>query len=482
MNKILVEALPFLSGLDPHVVGGAVRDRLLKRPTLDIDISTNSDPHKAALKLADHLQGSAFRLDEEFGITRITTPEGIQIDLSKIQGKDRKADLDRRDFTVNAMSVPLEDWLKSTWQKKIVDLHGGQKDLKKKIIQPVSNHIFKEDPIRLLRGFRIAAELSFSLSPAALSLIKKDKQLIKKTAPERIREEMLKLFCVEFSHDTVVLMDKVGILDELLPEFKKLKKTGHVYYGSGGVLKHTLDSLMLLEGIFEEKATWFPKVHKKIEEYLQELKTGYPRLAHLKWGVLLHDLGKPDTAEWREGRLRFFEHEHVGAEKVPALAKQFRWSSYESELYARLVRNHMRPGNLATHEKQISEKALHRFFRDLGEDAIGMLLVSLGDHLSYLTPRERKARKSPHEVLTKKMVNMYYLERQKVLPERILSGHDVMKTFKLKPSPVIGAMLRDVMEAQTEGKVKTRDDALDFLKARIDSYKDQENKWTSKLS
>ncbi len=463
LNSIITAAIRELSKLSPHVVGGSVRDRLLKRPITDVDIVTSKDPHPFALKLAKQLKGTTFRLDEEFGISRISLRGGLQLDLARCQGATLQEDLGRRDFTVNAMAVPLEKWNTSSWKKNIVDPHEGERDLRHKTLRLVSKRIFSEDPIRLLRAFRISAELGIKITADTFALIKKNKALIKKTSAERVRDEILKLFSVDLAYPTVLHMETSGLLEQLLPECRKLRSVGHDYYGKGGVLTHTLDSLMFLEDIFETLGSWFPKCHKKIALYLEEKMSGYPRAAHLKWGVLLHDLGKPDTAKFMEGRLRFFEHEHVGAAKIPKMAGRFRWSSNETALYARLVKNHMRPGNLATAEI-VSDKAIHRFFRDLGDDAIAMLLVSLGDHLSYLSAKGRKARKSPHELLTKKMVNKYYLERAKVLPARILNGHDIMKAFKLKPSPVIGDMLKDLNEAQSDGHITTKEQALEYLR------------------
>jgi tRNA nucleotidyltransferase/poly(A) polymerase len=172
-------------------------------------------------------------------------------------------------------------------------------------------------------------------------------------------------------------------------------------------------------------------------------------------------------------RKEVFEHEHAGADRIPKLAKRFRWSADESRLYESMVRNHMRPGNLATHDV-VTDKAIHRFFRDLGDDAVGMLLVSLGDHLSYLTPKERKKRSSAHEKVTLKMVNRYYLQRATVLPPKLLNGHDIMKGLGIKPSPLVGEILKEIAEAQSEGKVKTKDDALRFAKSRLPNLQHQE--------
>ncbi len=461
MNEFLED----LKGSAAHVVGGAVRDRLLGRSFMDTDVILPDDPAKIAARLATRVAGKSFVLDEKRRIFRVTLPNGNCVDFAKWQGKTFEQDIDRRDFTVNALAVPVAEWGKSSWKKSIVDRHNGLRDLKKKSIVPVSTSVFKEDPLRLLRAFRIAAELDFNLPNDTLKKISQAKSLIKKPAPERKREEMLRLFETARSYSYLVQMDKSGLLDVVFPEAPKLRRTAPAYYGKGGVLKHTLDSIKCFEEILTDK-TWFPGLNAKIQAYLAEPIGAYPRLAHCKWGLLLHDIGKPDTKKMIDGRLRFFEHEHVGADKVPALAKKFRWSSDETSRYANFVRQHMRPGNLASHQP-VTDKAIHRFFRDLGDDAIAMLLISLADHLTYLTMPQRRKRHSDHEKVTIKMVRRYYTQREKVAPPKLVTGHDVMRAFDLKPSPLIGALLTDLTEAQSEGNIRTKDQALIYLKGRL---------------
>jgi hypothetical protein len=160
----------------------------------------------------------------------------------------------------------------------------------------------------------------------------------------------------------------------------------------------------------------------------------------------------------------------VGAADVLKMAPRYRWSNMEAARYERLVRNHMRPGNLANHGV-LTDKAMHRFFRDLEDDGISMLLVSLGDHLTYVSPKMRGKKRTAHEKITVTMINRFYNAREKVLPQKLINGTEVMNAFKLPPSPYIGELLQAVMDAQTEGKVKTKDDALAFLGTYVKNKK-----------
>lgn len=471
-TSIFKKALASLPREDVYVVGGAVRDRLLNRRTMDYDIVLPTDPKPVSEKVARVLNGRAFPLDENRGIIRVTSSHGFYFDLARRQGASLEMDLDRRDFSINAMAVPVARWTERAWNTSLVDRHEGKRDLLNKNIRFVSKSVFAEDPLRLLRAFRMAGELNFSITKDTLALIRRERKKLTKSAPERMREELLRLFSTPHSFEILLQMDKSGLLDIVFPESVSLRKTAPAYYGKGGVLKHTLDSVKHFELIQAGLSSWFPGTHKKIREYLNEKIAGYPRYAHCKWGLLLHDIGKPATAKIIKGRLRFFEHEHVGADKVNRMTTRYRWSTDETQRYSRLVRNHMRPGNLAA-QPVLSDKAIHRFFRDLGEDAISMLLVSLADHLTYLTPAELRRRNSPHEKVTMKMVRRYYLHREKVLPKKVIDGHDVMMAFGLPSSPLIGTLLKEVTEAQSEGKIQTKSDALAFLKTRVKHYQTQ---------
>ncbi|MCG3203378.1 MAG: CCA-adding enzyme [Elusimicrobia bacterium] len=454
-----------------HVVGGAVRNRLLGRPILDIDFTLPVNPQPLAEKVAQNLGGTCFTMDMERGIVRVALKNGVHLDFVKWQGKTLAEDLDRRDFSLNAMAVPLGHWITPQWKNHIIDRHNGLSALNKRLMHPLSSRVFKEDPLRLLRIFRIAAELKFNISPGTLRLIKSYAPLIKRPAPERKREEILRLFSTPNAHAQLVLMEKTGLLDEIFPEAKSLRKTAPKHYGKGGVLKHTLDSIKCFEEILADPS-WFRGFNDKLKTVLNEKISGHPRMAHCKWGLLLHDIGKPETMKVLKGRLRFFQHEHVGAAKVKKMTPRFRWSSNEVNRYENYVRHHMRAGSLAA-TGDASDRAIHRYFRDLGEEAVAMLLISLGDHLTYLTSAQRKKRNSPHEKLTLHMLRRFFQQREKVLPPKILTGHDIMRNFKLPPSPLIGALLSDLNEAQAGGKISTKNQALSYLKTRLPWHQQQ---------
>jgi poly(A) polymerase len=255
-------------------------------------------------------------------------------------------------------------------------------------------------------------------------------------------------------------MDRAGLLAKLFPEIEACRRTAVRYYGRGGVLEHSFETLENLEWILRQAQK------AGVRDYLASPIGGYPRSAWLKWAAFLHDSGKPATAKLLKGRLRFFEHEHVGAELAMRSGKRLRCSRQEVQLLGLWVRNHMRAGSLAA-AAQVTSKALARYFRDLGEEGIGMVLVSLADHYTYLAKSSWGKGKDPVEKMARRLVSSYYEERSKILPARLVNGHDLMRHLRLKPGPEIGKLLEALQDAQVEGKVTTKKEALAFAKKRL---------------
>jgi poly(A) polymerase len=461
VNATLANALQAVARLqkaDLYIVGGPVRDGILDRPCHDWDFVCRH-ARKFAQSLSRRLQATFVVLDDQNRIYRVVLPDKVTLDFAEIQGKSIDEDLSRRDFTINAMARRFPNG-------SIIDPFGGQKDLKGKKIRAVSEKAFKDDPLRLLRAFRFQAQFNFNFEPKTFRWIAHHAHLLPKVSAERIREELLRLLKQPHSVGTLRLMDRAGLLSEIFPEVEACRRTAVRYYGKGGVLKHSFETVENLEWIIQQGKTPIRRHNQFILPYLNETVGGYPREAWLKWAAFLHDIGKPATAKMIKGRLRFFEHEHVGASLALQVARRLRCSRQESHLLALWVRNHMRSGNLAA-ASRITDRALSRFFRDLGEEGVGMVLVSLADHYTYLHKSVRGKGKDPVEKMSYQLLSSYYDHRAKILPKRLVDGHDLMRHLRLKPGPVIGKLLSRIQDAQADGKVTTREEALKFAKKKL---------------
>ncbi|MBL0058146.1 MAG: HD domain-containing protein [Elusimicrobia bacterium] len=314
-----------------------------------------------------------------------------------------------------------------------------------------------------MRAYRFSAELGFGLTPETVRDIRLHRRKLSRSAPERVREELLRLLATPRAATTLADMDRAGLLVVLFPELEPMRRTGRAYYGTGGVLAHSLAAVGSLEKLLEELPLQFPSFHGALSKHLRETVGGHPRFAHLKLVELFHDIGKPATAKREKGKLHFYGHDAVGARLVAKIASRLRLSSNESRSLSRQVGAHMRPGNLG-HTPVLTDRAIYRFYRDLEGDAVGLLIVSLGDHFTYLSTRARRARKDPVFRTIRKMLSNFFLKPEAVEPPKIIDGNQLMKSLKLKPGPDVGRLLAEIREAQSTGEVTTPAQALQWAR------------------
>jgi putative nucleotidyltransferase with HDIG domain len=224
-----------------------------------------------------------------------------------------------------------------------------------------------------------------------------------------------------------------------------------------------------------------------VDEHLAARSSGgIPERAVLMLAALLHDVSKPETARTVDGRLRFFEHDVKGAERAAGILRGLRFSREHVDTIAEIIRHHLRPGHLASSPGPVTDKAVYRFFRDLGARAPGLLVVCWGDHASYMTEsrlsrllksacanpprtalgriRPEDARKTVHHLrLVSLLLRRYFDQDRAPVPVRLLDGAEVMKALKIPPGPKVGEILERLREAQAEGLVRDRAQALAFV-------------------
>jgi poly(A) polymerase len=492
LQEILAKNAP----AQTYIVGGILRDSVMKRPCGDIDLALlRAHVKPFALKLARRLGASAFEMDPEFCVWRVSRKDGLQIDLSAIVGRDIKEDLKRRDFTVNALAYPLSApfkirikksgqkpamFLEGLRDKELIDLNGGLEDIPRGVIRAVGEKAFCDDPLRLLRAFRAAAELNFNVSPKTLAYIKKHAELISQAAGERKQEELKKIFRQPRSRFWLEQMDKARLLASIFPDLEAQKQCAQCYYGKGGVFEHTLTVVERIEYLLGNLKTVFPKFHKRIKKYAQDA-------ALYKMAALLHDIAKPDTAKEVGGRLRFFFHEEKGAKKADGVLRELKYPCAQIKQVYNMTRHHMRIGNLAANDT-ITDRGIYKLFKELGECVVPVLLLCWADYTGYAPAARLRGliKKSFLPVMSleegKKygahgktlrhlqvinfLFKKYFSENKKlVAPVRLVDGKDIMDVLKIPSCPKIGEILEDVAAAQVEGKIKTRQDALDYLRS-----------------
>lgn len=470
-------------GITGYLVGGTVRDILLRRKTLDIDIAIGDDPFEVGRDLARARAGVFVALDAENHVARVVIREW-QIDLAPLRG-DIGSDLALRDFTINAMAVDLallSQWLgtgqdEESLPELVIDPYRGLKDLREGVIRMVSPEGFTRDPTRLLRAFRFRAELGFSISLDTKGEIAALSHKVGEVPGEKLHDELIKIFALPASASVLLEMDEVGILGVIFPEIMPAKGVSQPVEHHWDVFHH---SVMAVDsaGFVVHRGEW-PYVGANVLELIpwtDEISAHFnskvgahsERYTLLKVAALLHDVAKPETkAMATSGRTRFLGHAERGAEMTLAILGRLRFSNKESELISRIVRYHMRPTQLSQSGLP-TDHAIYRYFRDTLDAALDTVFFSLADHLASRGPDLRVDSFREHAELASYLVQKYYEPGGVARLRRLVNGHDLMREFGLSPGPIIGRLLEAIREAQAMGRVQSREDAIAYAKEMLD--------------
>ncbi len=473
----------FLSsrGVKPYLVGGLVRDLLLERKTADIDIAVQADALKVAEDVANLLGGAYVPLHEENRTGRVVLPDKIKasgrgqwvIDFTTIDGTI-EGDLARRDFTIDAMAYDLAELIRDPEQALLIDPFGGLQDLHDHLVRAVSSHIFTDDPLRLLRAFRLSSELGFTIDDETAFLIKNDSYLTATVAGERIREELLRLLASSRVDRLLLYMDELGVLSALIPELAGTRGIAQPKEHYWNVFEHLIETtaaagFLLREGTWEyagkellESVPWSAEIKSYFDT---EVNAGSTRGTLLRLAALLHDIAKPATKTVdKTGRTRFFGHGAEGAGTTAEILERLRFSTREVKLVAAMVEYHMRPGQLAQNMDLPSGRAIYRYFRDTEETGIATIFLNLADHLAARGPNLEQSAWRAHTRVADYILKEHFKQSSVIAQEKLLNGNDLIKTFGLEPGPAIGDILEQLHEAQAAGEIKTRDEAIEYTK------------------
>ena len=444
-----------------YLVGGYLRDLILKRKNKDLDFVFSGELTDFVKEFAKKINGSFFPLNDRYQTNRvINKKDDLTYDFTKMRGRSIEGDLGKRDFTINALALDLEEPVLS----KVIDPGKGRNDIREKIIRMVSEKAFADDPLRLLRSIRFKALLNFEIEEKTEKLILQKAALLKKVSGERIREELFGILAMEESHRFIKELDELKLLTQIIPEIEELRKTDQEGFHHLAVWEHSLETLRHTEEILKNLERPFPKFYKKINKHLkEEVADKQPRVALLKLATLLHDLGKPQTQSiTSEGRMRFIGHEEKGGEMAEEIGERLRLSRKAIEIIKREILHHMRPGNLSE-VPELTNRAIFRFFRDCKEEGVETLILSYGDRLASCGPLATPGMIKRHREVVEEMLGDYYERKSIVKPKGLVNGNEIMKRFKLSPGPKIGELLEQLTEAQAEGKVKTKKAAFQFV-------------------
>lgn len=435
-----------------------MRDYCLGRPNQDLDFAVDRDAVKFARAFAGEIRGAYVLLDEDHGCARVVKKHQGRVltyDFADFRAPSIEDDIAHRDFTINtliadARALKAGDGLDGA----IVDVRRARKDILKRTIRRVSVRSLREDPLRIMRAFALKAALDFRIDLSTLNQIRREKASLRDVSAERVRDELFKILESPRAAATLIDMDKHGVLAEVIPQIRIMEDCPQGGYHHLAVWPHSLETVRQFELICRIKDDG------ECGSYLDAPIAGNrSRRALIKLGALLHDIGKPDTRKKEGEKYSFHGHEHAGAGIARIIASQLKLSTKESRVLEDMVRWHLRPGYLSNF-KRPSEKAYFRYFRDTKDEAAGIALLSLADQRSTRGPLTTPADQEHHEAVCREIIRRYFIKSKERPLEPLITGHDLIKNLKLKPSPLFGKVLSGVREQQALGAVTDKAGAI----------------------
>lgn len=467
-------------GADAHVVGGAVRDRLLGRRPRDIDLIVAGDAESLCRQVAADVGATFVVMDRSRGYIRLAPRHGVPdaggrwVDVTPRAGTLAE-DLRRRDFTVNAMAVPLAGWDTPEALAAIEDPSGGRSDIERKLVRQVSASSLDDDPLRAVRACRLAAQLGFEIEASTSAAVASHARAVFEAAPERLREELFATIGGQSAVRGIRLLDSHGLLELVLPETCAGKGIDQPKEHYWDVFEHGVQTVGVAERVLDPECRaadpvirsvpWLPGMDEYFAEVVSDDQT---RGSLLKLAALLHDVAKPETKSLQPyGRTRFFGHADRGAEIAEQVLRRLRASRRSTAHVSLMVREHLRPVQLSDGASPPTPRALFRFYRDVAPVAVDTVYLAIADYLAARGPRLDESDWRRHSNMLGDILRRGFEERRESKPSLLFDGNQIQRLFGLPPGPEIGRLLKVLREAEAAGIVQTQGEALDLLREAV---------------
>ena len=446
-----------------YIVGGSIRDLLCGRTPVDYDLAVANDPDRFARSLAARTGGHVVEFGKHGHTVLRVTARDYFFDILPVNGASIEDDLRRRDFTINAMALEVSSG-------NLIDLAGGRLDLVAKKVRMVARDVFQQDPVRLIRAYRMAASFDFTIDRHTEAAISRDADLVRKSAGERIREELFKILESKGSHAQLARMAHSGLLFSVFPELLQLKNCRLRANQPANLFEQTLGAYNHLEKLLDSRDLMLAETADRLFE---DIDTA--RATLLKWAVLLQNLGQPAARTvTADGALHFCGHAANSAAMAREICRKLRFSKRQTDTIEFMIRHHLRPFFLfnARQKKVPADRAFIRFFMRCGDCTPDILLLALAGYMGQRALQEPSPQ-SFAEFVTEGLNTYYSILRPRALQPPPLNGNDLITNFGLKPSAAFKRILKTIEEEHLAREKFTRKEALKMVGKMINGTKVQ---------
>jgi tRNA nucleotidyltransferase/poly(A) polymerase len=468
-----------------YIVGGAVRDAYLHRPSQDIDLAVDEDACTIARNIANALKGDFYVLDRERDVGRalVNTPQGrTVIDVTRFRGEDLYADLADRDFTLNAMAVDSRDL------SRVIDPLGGQQDFEAKLLRRCSPHAIADDPIRALRAVRQSVQFGLRIEAETLRDVRASAARLNETSPERVRDEFFKLLSLANPAAALRVADATGLLKIIIPEIEPLhdlpQEPPHVF----DAWRHTLAVIEYLAQITD--ATSYARTDStaatfaigmvviQLDRYRtplsQHLNTQWPNdrshRALLALAALLHDTGAPEMKHVPENHSRRFKSPEEASAHIAGLrAESLRLSNGEKDRLVEVIKNQNLPG---LGLDNLSRRDIYRYWNSLSVAGVDVCLLSLADYLGAVGVELKQDSWLLLVDRVRLLLEAYFEHYDEwISPPQLVDGNQLITALDLQQGPMVGEILELIREAQAAGEIESVEEALSLARQHLNYHR-----------
>ncbi len=460
-----------LAGSRAWFVGGVVRDRLLGRATLDVDLVVDGDPGEAARALARAGKPAAcFVLSQEFGLWRVVARDrSWQVDVEPMRGASLEDDLALRDFTVNAIAEPIAGGAP-------IDPLGGIADLRARRLRIAGPQAFAQDPLRVLRLVRIAAELGLEADAETVRGARAHAAALRGVAGERVFIELRRILAAPAPRQALEMLSELGAGAAVLPELEALRGVEQNRFHHLDVYGHTLEVLdrtielgASARGAGVAQRELLEPHRAQLAALLAEpLADELTREEALRWGALLHDAAKPLTRGVRagDGRVTFIGHDVRGAELAREVLTRLRASERLRAHVAGLVRHHLRLGFLVHEPQPLARRTVFTYLQTCQPVEADVTLLSIADRLATRGDRAEEAI-AAHLALARGLLADALAWHANGPPKPLVRGDELARALGIEPGPRLGELLAELLQAQYAGEIRTREQTLALARRQL---------------